>query len=200
MLEAIRAAPPAGCAGATLSGSGPDGDRVGDGPQTPARPSSQARFPDHEVLALDGRATRRAVSYVLVDVRPRAAYDAGHIPGAVHLDPESDLSAIGADPAVGGRHPLPDDGRARGVFARAGVEPALVRARRSTTAPAGRRAAGGCCVTSGTTAPATFDLRAYVGPLDDRRRRAGSAASFRARPRDDDTITAEEILARLDDP
>ena len=61
---------------------------------------------------------------VLADVRPRAAYEAGPLPGAVHLDPEADLSAIGPDPAEGGRHPLPDDARLEEVFARAGIGPA----------------------------------------------------------------------------
>lgn len=36
----------------------------------------------------------------------RAAYDAGHLPGAIHLDLDADLSAL---PGEGpGRHPLPD--------------------------------------------------------------------------------------------
>lgn len=36
--------------------------------------------------------------------RGRTAYDAGHLPGAIHLDLDADLSA----PAGPGRHPLPD--------------------------------------------------------------------------------------------
>ena len=44
----------------------------------------------------------------LVDCRPRAAYDAGHLPGAVHLDSEATLSTPTTDPSVGGRHPLPE--------------------------------------------------------------------------------------------
>ena len=63
------------------------------------------------------------MSIVLVDVRPRAAFDEGHVPGAVHLDPDSDLSAIGPDAAVGGRHPLPSDASLEEVFARAGIGP-----------------------------------------------------------------------------
>ena len=69
----------------------------------------------------------------------------------------------------------------------------------STTARAGRPVAGGCYVTSGTTQPATVDLGAYRGPLETEPA-APRRASFRVRPRDDDTIAAEEILARLHDP
>jgi thiosulfate/3-mercaptopyruvate sulfurtransferase len=43
---------------------------------------------------------------VILDARPRAAYEAGHVEGAIHADLETQLSAKG-DPAKGGRHPLP---------------------------------------------------------------------------------------------
>ncbi|MFN8010586.1 MAG: sulfurtransferase [Holophagaceae bacterium] len=49
-------------------------------------------------------------SVILLDARPRADYEAGHLAGARHADPERDLSAAaqeGHDPAKGGRHPLP---------------------------------------------------------------------------------------------
>lgn len=48
---------------------------------------------------------------VLLDVRKdRAAYDAGHLPGAIFADANAHLSSAnepGADAARGGRHPLP---------------------------------------------------------------------------------------------
>jgi len=47
----------------------------------------------------------------LLDARAGAAgleaYETGHVTGALHVDLERDLSAVGADPALGGRHPLP---------------------------------------------------------------------------------------------
>jgi len=138
------------------------------------------------------------VSVVLVDVRPRAAYEAGHIPGAVHLDPEADLSAIGPDPAVGGRHPLPDDARLVEVFSHAGIDSrSFVLAYDDGTGWAAR------CWWSlrhlGHDAAGTFDLGGYLGPLT-----AESAeplpGHFEARPRTGDTIAAEELLARLGDP
>lgn len=45
----------------------------------------------------------------LLDCRPdEGAYRTSHLPGAFHAQLERDLSAPSADPARGGRHPLPD--------------------------------------------------------------------------------------------
>ena len=63
---------------------------------------------------------------VLADVRwyldgrsGRAAYDKEHIPGAVFLDLDSDLS--GAPTLEGGRHPLPDPGAFASAMSRVGI-------------------------------------------------------------------------------
>lgn len=62
---------------------------------------------------------------VLLDVRwrpggpsSREEYDAGHLPGAVHIDLDSDLAAA---PGPGGRHPLPDPAALQRVLRKAGV-------------------------------------------------------------------------------
>jgi len=59
-----------------------------------------------ELSAALGRGVR------ILDVRRtgggRAAFEAGHLPGSVYVDLDAELSAPGPDPAVGGRHPLPD--------------------------------------------------------------------------------------------
>jgi len=64
---------------------------------------------------------------VVLDVRwgltgppGRERYDAGHIPGAQFVDLETDLSGP-ADPAQGGRHPLPDPDRFTAAMRRVGV-------------------------------------------------------------------------------
>ena len=46
------------------------------------------------------------------------AYDAGHLPGALHLDLDSDLTA----PTGAGRHPLPDPGVFRARLEAAGID------------------------------------------------------------------------------
>jgi len=138
------------------------------------------------------------LSVRLVDVRPRDAYLAGHVPGAVHLDPEADLSAHAADAAHGGRHPLPDPGVLATAFARAGIDrDTFVLAIDDGTGWAAR--CWWLLRHVGHDRCGTLDIACYAGPLA-----AGEEtvprATFEARVRDDDTIDAEEILSRLDDP
>lgn len=52
----------------------------------------------------------------------RTEYERGHIPGAIYIDLERDLS--GAVGKHGGRHPLPDPARIADVFGRAGIDAA----------------------------------------------------------------------------
>lgn len=52
----------------------------------------------------------------------RAAYRAGHIPGAHYLDLESDLSGPKTDPRLG-RHPLPPEAHWQAVLERLGIRP-----------------------------------------------------------------------------
>lgn len=61
---------------------------------------------------------------VLVDCRPDSrAYAAGHVKGARHAQLERDLAAPGADPALGGRHPLPDMNAFAATLGRWGIAP-----------------------------------------------------------------------------
>ncbi len=59
---------------------------------------------------------------VILDARPRAAFEAGHRQGAIHADPETHLAAP-RDPARGGRHPLPPIEQWRRQVAEWGITP-----------------------------------------------------------------------------
>ena len=140
------------------------------------------------------------MSLRLVDCRPRAAYEAGHLPGAVHLDPETQLSTPTADPSVGGRHPLPDPLALGAVLSAAGIGPgSFVLALDEGTGWAAR--CWWLLRHLGHDAAGTLDARAYAGPLETEDPRVERAA-FVPHVRDDDTIEAEEIrgAARRPDP
>lgn len=135
---------------------------------------------------------------VLVDVRPRSSYEEGHVPGAAHLDPELDLSAHVSDPSVGGRHPLPLVEHLETAFNRVGIGPdSHVIAVDDGTGWAAR--CWWLLRHLGHDSAGTFDLRGYLGALTTAPG-THEPGDFRARPRTDDTIDAEEILGRLGDP
>jgi thiosulfate/3-mercaptopyruvate sulfurtransferase len=138
------------------------------------------------------------VTIRLVDCRPREQYDGGHVPGAVQLDPETELSTPPADPAVGGRHPLPDPHALGAVFARAGIGPdTFVLAYDDGTSGWAARC-WWLLRHLGHDDAGTFDLRAYDGPLSTEEPRV-ERAPFVARVRDDDIAELGELRARLGD-
>ena len=138
------------------------------------------------------------MSVRLVDCRPREVYEAGHLPRAVHLDPETTLSSPPVDPASAGRHPLPDPYALGAAFAGAGIGPeTFVLALDEGTGWAAR--CWWLLRHLGHDLAGTFDARAYVGPLTTEEPRVERAA-FVAHVRDDDTIEADEIRTRLGDP
>ncbi len=131
-------------------------------------------------------------------MRSRAAYDAGHVPGAVHLDPETDLSSPATDPANGGRHPLPGVAQLEQVFGSAGIGPGTFALALDDGSGWGARC-WWLLRHVGHDAAGTADFRTYLGPLSTEPAEP-SPVDFQARLRVGDTITAEEIHARLDDP
>jgi thiosulfate/3-mercaptopyruvate sulfurtransferase len=137
------------------------------------------------------------VSVRLVDCRSREAYEAGHLPSAVHLDPETVLSTPTDDPSVGGRHPLPDPHALAPVFSGAGIRPdTFVLAYDDGTGWAAR--CWWLLRHLGHERAGTLDVRAYLGAFETGETRVERAA-FVSRVRDDDTIDAEEIRSRLGD-
>lgn len=133
----------------------------------------------------------------VVDCRPRGDYLAGHLPGAAHLDPEAELTGELGDVSRG-RHPLPEVDPLAAAFGRAGIDTdTFVLACDEGTGWAAR--CWWLLRHLGHDGAGTFSLHAYNGPLEPGEHVPGPER-FVARPRTDDVIEAEEILARLDDP
>ncbi|MGH3037248.1 MAG: sulfurtransferase [Gaiellaceae bacterium] len=130
--------------------------------------------------------------------RGRELYLEGHVPGASFLDVEQELSAPPSTP--GGRHPLPvaeDFARAAGA---AGIGPGVfvVAYDQGMNGGAARLWWLLRHVGHDDVAVLAGGLDAWLGPLASGEEEV-EAVAFEARPRDDDTIEAEELAARLGD-
>jgi thiosulfate/3-mercaptopyruvate sulfurtransferase len=141
------------------------------------------------------------VEYLFADCRwalddpgfGRTRYLEGHIPGAVFLDVERDLSA---PPGPGGRHPLPATANFARTSGAAGIGPgAFVVAYGSM---GGAERLWWLLRHYGHDACAVIDLEAWRGPLSVGEERAEPAV-FEPRPRTDDTIELDELAARIDE-
>ena len=117
----------------------------------------------------------------------RRAYLEGHVPGAVYLDVERDLSAPAGRQ---GRHPLPSPEDFAASAARAGIGPGVFVVAYGSIGGAERL--WWLLRHFGHDECAVFDLAGWHGPL-----RSGEEEvepeRFEARPREDDTIGAEEL-------
>jgi thiosulfate/3-mercaptopyruvate sulfurtransferase len=127
----------------------------------------------------------------------RELYVAGHIPGAVFLDVERDLSA----PPVegGGRHPLPDARSFAEAAGRAGIGHGVLVVAYGSMGGAERlwwllRHFG-----HDDVAVLADGIDAWRGPLS-AGEEAVEPAAFEPRPRRGDTLDAEAIASRLEDP
>jgi thiosulfate/3-mercaptopyruvate sulfurtransferase len=129
-----------------------------------------------------------------VDCRPRDAYLAGHVPGAVHADPERDLTGTEG----GGRHPLPSSEAFAAWASAAGIGPGVhVTAYDDGTGWAARL--WWLLRHFGHEDADAIRLGDWDGPLAAGEERVEPAA-FVPRPRSGDTADAQELLARLGDP
>ncbi|HET7648804.1 MAG TPA: rhodanese-like domain-containing protein [Gaiellaceae bacterium] len=123
----------------------------------------------------------------------RRAYLAGHVPGAVFVDVERELSD---PPGARGRHPLPSEERFVEAMSRAGVDGDTFVVAYGDMGGAERlwwllrhHGHDGC---------ALIDLDAWHGPLAAGEETA-PRAEFVSRPRDDDIVEREELWRRADE-
>jgi thiosulfate/3-mercaptopyruvate sulfurtransferase len=128
--------------------------------------------------------------------RGRALYREGHIPGASFLDVDEDLSDRSIPGA--GRHPLPSAERFAAAAGRAGIGVGVFVVAYGSMGGAERLwwllrhfGHGDCAVLDG-------GIDAWRGPLATGDETVEPVV-FEPRPRDDDTIGADELAARLGD-
>jgi thiosulfate/3-mercaptopyruvate sulfurtransferase len=128
--------------------------------------------------------------------RGRELYRAGHIPGAAFLDVDQDLSDLSIEGA--GRHPLPGPERFAETASQAGIGAGVFVVAYGQMGGAERlwwllRHFGhdDCAVLQG-------GIDAWRGPLSKGEEQI-ERTRFEPRPRDDDTMSADEIASRLDD-
>ena len=129
--------------------------------------------------------------------RGRDLYLTGHIPGASFLDVDTDLADLSVPNA--GRHPLPSAERFAAAAGRAGIGSSVFVVAYGSMGGAERLwwllrhfGHGECAVLEG-------GIDAWLGPLAFGDEHVEPAV-FEPRPRSDDTIAADELVARLGDP
>jgi thiosulfate/3-mercaptopyruvate sulfurtransferase len=124
--------------------------------------------------------------------RGRELYLAGHIPGASFLDVDADLSA---PPGKRGRHPLPDADAFARAAGRAGIGDGTFVVAYGNMGGAERL--WWLLRHFGHDACAVMELDAWHGLLASGEEQI-EPARFTPRPRDDDTIEADELARRRD--
>jgi thiosulfate/3-mercaptopyruvate sulfurtransferase len=123
--------------------------------------------------------------------RGRELYLAGHIPAASFLDVDEDLSA---PPSRNGRHPLPSAEDFARAASQAGIGTGVLVVAYGSMGGAERL--WWLLRHFGHNDCAVLELEGWLGPL-----RSGEEeiepAEFEASPRDDDTISADELAERI---
>jgi thiosulfate/3-mercaptopyruvate sulfurtransferase len=127
----------------------------------------------------------------------RAAYDAGHLPGAVRIELDRDLSAPPSD--AGGRHPLPTPGQFAAAMAAAGIgDGDAVVAYDDDGGAIAARLAWMLRVTGHDAAVLDGGLQAWAGPLETYEHRR-QPATFRPVPWPDHLLAGiDEVAATAD--
>jgi thiosulfate/3-mercaptopyruvate sulfurtransferase len=156
---------------------------------------------EHAADVVQGHRTIRFVRYQFVDCRwelgrperGRELYRESHVPGASFLDVDADLSA---PPGERGRHPLPEADDFARAAGRAGIGDGVFAVAYGNMGGAERL--WWLLRHFGHDDCAVIDLDAWRGPLS-AGDEAVEAAEFVPRPREDDTIEAEDLGRVLDD-
>ena len=125
--------------------------------------------------------------------RGRELYLDGHIPGASFLDVDEDLAA---PPGEGGRHPLPDSDDFAAAASRAGIGTGVFVVAYGTMGGAERL--WWLLRHFGHDDCAVLELDGWRGPLREGEEEVEPAA-FEPKPREGDTIAADELASRLDE-
>lgn len=137
-------------------------------------------------------------------------YAEGHIPGAVFLDLDADLSSAPGPPGpsdrgpVGGRHPLPDLDRFAAAARRAGIGGGTTVVAYDDAMSGGAARLWFLLRHCGFTDVAVLDggLAAWDGPLHAGQEPAPAHGDFAPDPTRarDDVVTADQLAADLDNP
>jgi thiosulfate/3-mercaptopyruvate sulfurtransferase len=125
--------------------------------------------------------------------RGRELYLEGHIPGASFLDVDEDLAA---SPGSAGRHPLPDEADFVAAASRAGIGDGVFVVAYGNMGGAERL--WWLLRHFGHDDCAVLDFNAWHGPLREGEEQIEPAA-FEPRPREGDTVTADELASRLEE-
>jgi thiosulfate/3-mercaptopyruvate sulfurtransferase len=125
--------------------------------------------------------------------RGHELYLAGHIPGASFLDVDKDLAA---PPGERGRHPLPDADHFAAAASRAGIGEGVFVVAYGNMGGAERL--WWLLRHFGHDDCAVIDFDAWLGPLREGEEEIEPAV-FEPKPREGDTMTANELATRLDE-
>jgi len=131
----------------------------------------------------------------------RTRYLEAHIPGAVFVDLDSDLSDLSVPAEVGGRHPLPSAEQFAESMSRAGIGDDTLVVAYDEGMTGGAARLWWLLRHFGHDQVAVLDggLGAWLGPLASGEEQV-DAAQFTPRERQGDTIATDELRDRLDEP
>ena len=131
----------------------------------------------------------------------RRRYLEGHIPGAMFVDLDTDLSDLSVPPEVAGRHPLPTAERFAAAMGRSGIGPDTLVVAYDETMNGGAARLWWLLRHFGHDAVAVLDggIGAWIGPLATGEEEVEPAV-FTPREREGDTAGTDELLARLGEP